>query len=62
LRANADRGSRGSGTRSQMSVQILPLAPPVNDSAGGKVYLHLNLSQIAAVMDTLRYEKPLYVY
>ena len=39
-----------------------PLAPPVNDSAGGKVYLHLNLSQFAAVMDTLRYEKPLYVY
>jgi len=39
-----------------------PLAPPVLDATGGKIYLHFNLSQLDAVMDTVRNEKPLYVY
>lgn len=33
-----------------------------HDAERGRVKIHLNLSQFAGVMDTLRLEKPLYVY
>jgi hypothetical protein len=39
-----------------------PLAPPVFDSAAGRIFIHLNLSQLSGVLDLLRYEKPVYVY
>ncbi len=38
------------------------LGPPVHDAANGRVFIHLNLSQYTATVDTLRYEKPIYVY
>jgi len=39
-----------------------PLAAPVFDSANGRVFIHLNLTEFAAVLDLLRNEKPVYVY
>jgi hypothetical protein len=39
-----------------------PLAPPVFDSANGRIFIHLNLSQFEAVSEIVRTEKPLYVY
>lgn len=39
-----------------------PLAPAVEDSANGRIFLHYNLSQFHACMEMLRTEKPLYVY
>ena len=38
-----------------------PLAPPVQDAANGRVFLHLNLCQFAATLETLREEKPIYL-
>jgi hypothetical protein len=39
-----------------------PLAAPVHDATNGRVFLHLNLSQLEAVLELVREEKPLYVY
>jgi hypothetical protein len=39
-----------------------PLAPPVFDSTSGRVFIHVNLSQLSGVLDLLRYEKPVYIY
>ena len=39
-----------------------PLAAPVHDATNGRVFLHFNLSQLRAVLDVLRNEKPLVVY
>ena len=39
-----------------------PLAPPVFDATNGRVFLHLNLSQLGLTLDLLRYEKPIFVY
>ena len=39
-----------------------PLAPAVEDSANGRVFLHFNLSQFHSTMDILRKEDPIYVY
>jgi hypothetical protein len=39
-----------------------PLAPPVFDSANGRVFLHLNLVEFGPVLELLRNEKPVYVY
>jgi hypothetical protein len=39
-----------------------PLAAPVFDATNGRVFIHLNLSQLSGVLDLLRYEKPIYVY
>jgi hypothetical protein len=39
-----------------------PLAPPVFDAANGRVFLHVNLSQLGPTLDLLRYEKPIFVY
>lgn len=39
-----------------------PLAPPVLDSASGRIFLHFSMSQFHAVMDMVRNEKPLYLY
>ncbi len=38
------------------------LAPPVFDANNGRIFLHFNLSQFHAIMDTLRNESPLYIY
>ena len=38
------------------------LAPPVEDSANGRVFLHFNLSQFHATMEMLRKEDPIYLY
>ena len=38
-----------------------PLAPPVQDTANGRIFLHFNLCQFHAVLDTLRNEKPIYI-
>ena len=39
-----------------------PLAAPIHDATNGRVFLHFNLSQLHAVLDVLRNEKPLVVY
>jgi hypothetical protein len=39
-----------------------PLAPPVFDATNGRVFVHYNLSQFAGILETLRREKPIYVY
>lgn len=39
-----------------------PLAPPVINSANGFIALHFNLSQLAAVLQLLREERPVYLY
>ena len=39
-----------------------PLAPPVIDSANGRVFVHYNLSQLAGVLQMVREERPLYLY
>ena len=39
-----------------------PLADPSHDATNGRVYLSFNLSQLPAVLDVLRNEKPLVVY
>jgi len=38
------------------------LAPPVHDSTNGRAFLHLNLSQYQATLQTLQTEKPIYLY
>ena len=38
------------------------LAPPVEDSTIGRVFLHFNLSQFHATMEMLRTEEPVYLY
>ncbi len=38
------------------------LAPPVEDSASGRVFLYFNLSQFHATMEMLRTEEPIYLY
>jgi hypothetical protein len=38
------------------------LAPPIIDSAGGQVYVHYNLSQLAGVLQMIREERPLYLF
>ena len=39
-----------------------PLAAPVHDPANGRIFLHFNLSQLHAVTEILRTEKPIYLY
>ena len=39
-----------------------PLASAVRDSAKGRIFLHLNLSQFHSTLEMLRTEKPVYVY
>ena len=38
------------------------LAPPVEDSANERVFMHFNLSQFHATMEMLRTEQPIYIY
>ena len=38
------------------------LAPPVFDSANGRIFLHFNLCQFDSTVEILRSEKPIYVY
>lgn len=38
------------------------LAPPVEDSTNGRVFLHFNLSQFHATMEMLRTEDPIILY
>lgn len=39
-----------------------PLAAAVIDAAYGRVFVHLNLSQLGPVLMMLREEKPIYLY
>jgi hypothetical protein len=39
-----------------------PLSPPVIDAVSGQVFLSFNLSQLAAVLQMLREEQPIYLY
>jgi hypothetical protein len=39
-----------------------PLAPAVIDAVNGAIYVHFNLSQLTAVLQLLREERPIYLY
>lgn len=39
-----------------------PLAPPVIDATNGRIFIHFNLSQLDAVLQLVREEKPVYLY
>ncbi len=39
-----------------------PLAPAVQDTANGRVFLHFNLCQFESTLETLRKENPIYIY
>lgn len=39
-----------------------PLNPPIFHSNLGRIFVHYNISQFEALLDTLRNEKPIYLY